>query len=260
MSNDSAFEDEVRASIDAMALDDDLKRATLDWMVRAGGDHRYSYNFTWMGRPIIQYPQDIVGLQELIWRVRPDLIVEMGIAHGGSLIFNASMLALLDYDDAVSCGTMLDPASPGRRVLGVDIDIRQHNRAAIESHPMASRIEMIEGSSIDPQVVARVRQFAADYATVMVILDSNHTHEHVLAELEAYASLATVGSYCIVFDTLVEDVPEKYFENRPWGKGDNPKTAVREFLQQHAEFELDKEIETKLLITVAPDGFLRRRA
>ncbi len=260
MSNDSAFEDEVRASIDAMARDDDLKRATLDWMVRAGGDHRYSYNFTWMGRPIIQYPQDIVGLQELIWRVRPDLIVEMGIAHGGSLIFNASMLALLDYDDAVSCGTMLDPASPGRRVLGVDIDIRQHNRAAIESHPMASRIEMIEGSSIDPQVVAQVRQFAADYATVMVILDSNHTHEHVLAELEAYASLATVGSYCIVFDTLVEDVPEKYFENRPWGKGDNPKTAVREFLHLHAEFELDKEIETKLLITVAPDGFLRRRA
>ena len=260
MSDDSAFDDEVRASIDAMARDDDLKRATIEWMVRAGGDYRYSYNFTWLGRPIIQYPQDVVGLQELIWRVRPDLVVEMGIAHGGSLILTASMLALLEYDDAVARGTSLDPSAPVRRVLGVDIDIREHNRAAIESHPMASRIAMIEGSSIDPQVIAEVREFAADYGTVLVILDSNHTHEHVLAELEAYASLTTVGSYCIVFDTLVEDVPEEYFENRPWGKGDNPKTAVREFLQAHPEFEIDKDIETKLLITVAPDGFLRRRA
>lgn len=258
MSNDSDFSDEVRASIEAMARDEDLKRASLDWMVRAGGDYRYSYNFSWLGRPIIQYPQDIVGLQELIWQVRPDLIVEMGIAHGGSLIFNASLLALLDYDEAARAGTTLDPSSPRRRVLGVDIDIRDHNRAAIEAHAMASRIDMIQGSSIDPQVVAEVRKFADDYDTVMVILDSNHTHDHVLAELEAYAGLATVGSYCIVFDTLVEDVPEEYFEDRPWGKGNNPKTAVREFLAAHPEFELDKHIESKLLITVAPDGFLKR--
>jgi cephalosporin hydroxylase len=258
MSEESRFKAEVKANVDAIGRDEQLKQDTLDWMIRAGGDYKYSYNFAWMGRPIIQYPQDMVGMQELIWRIRPDLVVEMGIAHGGSLIFNASMLALLEYSEAVDSGKPLDPSQPERRVLGVDIDIREHNRAAIEAHPMSSRVDMIQGSSIDEDTIRQVREYAAGYETVLVILDSNHTHEHVLAELEAYADLTSVGSYCIVFDTVVEDAPEKYFADRPWGKGDNPKTAVWEYLKSHPEFEIDKEIENKLLITVAPDGFLRR--
>ncbi|HUF81697.1 MAG TPA: CmcI family methyltransferase, partial [Burkholderiales bacterium] len=153
---------------------------------------KYSYNFTWLSRPIIQYPQDIVAMQELIWRVRPDLIVETGIAHGGSLVLSASMLALLDYCDAAASGRSLDPRASRRRVLGVDKDIRAHNRGAIEGHPLAHHIEMIEGSSIVPDVIARVRAFATGYERVLVYLDSNHTHAHVLAELEAYAPLATV--------------------------------------------------------------------
>ena len=260
MAEDTKFNDEVRANIEAIAADDELKKATLDWMVRAGGSYKYSYNFSWLGRPIIQYPQDIVGLQELIWKVRPELIVEMGVAHGGSLVFNASMLALLEYSEAVDSGRKLDPSAPHRRVLGVDIDIRAHNRAAIEAHPMSGRIDLLQGSSVDPAIIRQVHDYAADFNSILVVLDSNHTHEHVLAELEAYVQLTSVGSYCIVYDTLVEDIPDEYFANRPWGKGDNPKTAVMEFLGSHPEFEIDKEIEAKLLITVAPDGFLRRLA
>ena len=260
MSDEARFKKEVRANIEGIANDEQLKQKTLDWMIHAGGKHGYSYNFSWLGRPIIQYPQDMVGMQELIWTVRPDLIIEMGIAHGGSLILNASMLALLEYAEAVESGNTLDPSQPRRRVLGVDIDIREHNRAAIEAHPMSGSIDMIEGSSIEADTIARVREHAAGFDTILLVLDSNHTHAHVLAELEAYADLTSVGSYCVVFDTLVEDTPDEYFADRPWGKGDNPKTAVWEFLKTHPEFEIDKEIEAKLLITVAPDGFLRRRA
>ena len=241
-------------------------RAFLD----ATTPHRYAYNFFMLGRPIIQLPQDMVALQELIWDVRPDLIVETGIAHGGSLMLSASMLAMLDYCDAASQGRTLDPRAPGRRVLGIDIEIRAHNRAAIEAHPMAHKIEMIEGSSIDPGVVQRVRDIAAGYRRVLVCLDSNHTHEHVLAELEAYAPLTSPGSYCCVFDTVIEDLPEGSFPDRPWDKGNNPKTAVHEYLrglnsQPHRAadgkpllFEIDRHIHDKLLITVAPDGYLRR--
>jgi len=221
---------------------------------------KYSYNFCWLGRSIIQYPQDIVAVQELIWQIKPDLIIETGIAHGGSLIFSASMLALLDYCDAVEQGTMLDPAAPRRRVLGLDIDIRAHNRAAIEAHPMANRIDMIQGSSIDPEIVQRVQVIARDFQRVLVCLDSNHTHAHVLAELNAYAPLVTPGGYCVVFDTLIEDLPADMFPDRPWGPGDNPKTAVHEYLKTHPEFEIDKQIDHKLLISVAPDGYLRRLA
>jgi len=219
---------------------------------------RYSYAFTWLGRPVIQYPQDIVAVQELIWAVRPDLIIETGIAHGGSLVLSASVLALLDYCDATIAGTTLDPRMPRRRVLGLDIDIRAHNRAAIESHPLAPRIEMIEGSSIDAAVIAAVHERATTASTVMVLLDSNHTHDHVLAELKAYAPLVTPGSYCVVFDTIVEDVPKSLFPDRPWGPGNNPKTAVHEFLSGHPEFAIDADIPNKLLITVAPDGYLKR--
>lgn len=219
---------------------------------------KYSYHFEFMGRPIIQYPQDMVAFQEIVWDTKPDLILETGIAHGGSLIQSAAMLALLDYCDALHAGQTLDPTKPQRMVLGLDIDIREHNKIAIEAHPMSNRIKMIQGSSIDPDVVAQVKEYAKNFKKILVCLDSNHTHEHVLEELRAYAELATVGSYCIVFDTLVEDTMEGQAPNRPWGKGNNPKTAVWEFLKENDKFEINKEIQNKLLITVAPDGYLKR--
>ena len=230
----------------------------------------YSYNFEWLSRPIIQYPQDIMAMQELIWKVKPDLIIETGIAHGGSLVMSASMLALLDYCDAVEAGQILDPRATRRRVLGIDIDIRSHNRTAIETHPMSHRIDMIQGSSVASEIIARVHDVAKGYSRILVCLDSNHTHEHVLAELEAYAPLTSRGSYCVVFDTVVENLPEDIFSDRPWGKGNNPKTAVWEYLRRLKDegrkasdgarlaFEIDKIIENKLLITVAPDGYLKR--
>ncbi len=221
---------------------------------------KYCYNFAWLGRPIIQYPQDIVAMQELIWRVKPDLILETGIAHGGSIIFSASMLALLELCEATEAGTVLDPRTPRRKVLAVDIDIRAHNRAAIDAHPMRSRIEMIEGSSIAPEVIDQVKAFAADYSRILVCLDSNHTHDHVLAELNAYAPLTSVGSYCVVLDTIIEDLPAGTFDDRPWGPGDNPKTAASQYVRAHPEFEIDRAIQNQLLITVGPDGFLKRLA
>lgn len=251
------FEAEVVSRIDAMPRDARLQACAAEF-TQASLLAQYPYNFAWMSRPIIQYPQDMVAMQELIWRVRPDLIIETGIAHGGSLIFSASMLALLDMADAIESGATLDPATSKRKVLGVDIDIRAHNRAAIEAHPMASRIQMIQGSSIAPEVVAQVHQIAAGYQRVLVCLDSNHTHAHVLAELAAYAPLTSVGSYCVVFDTIVEDVPADLYPDRPWGPGDNPKTAVWEYLKSHQEFEIDKSIQHKLVVTVAPDGYLVR--
>jgi cephalosporin hydroxylase len=251
------FEVETISRIDAMSHNERLHADAGEFM-RTSLLAQYSYNFAWMSRPIIQYPQDIIAMQELIWRVRPDLIIETGIAHGGSLIFSASMLALLDMADAIESGRTLDPAKSNRKVLGIDIDIREHNRAAIEAHPMASRIQMIQGSSIAPETVAQVREVAAGYQRVLVCLDSNHTHAHVLAELDAYAPLTSLGSYCVVFDTIVEDVPADLSLNRPWGPGDNPKTAVREYLKAHSEFEVDKGIQHKLAITVAPDGYLKR--
>lgn len=241
---------ELGKNIDAQALSRIWSRET--------NRNSYTYNFAWLGRPIIQYPQDIVAMQELIWMIEPDLIIETGIAHGGSLIFSASMLAMLDLCDAINAGATIDPKASRRKVLGVDIDIRKHNREAIVAHPMASRIEMIQGSSVSPEIIEQVRDFASNYSRVLVCLDSNHTHEHVLAELEAYAPLASVGSYCVVFDTLIEDMPKEMFENRPWGPGDNPKTAVWKYLETHPEFEIDKSIDSKLLITVAPDGYLKR--
>jgi len=197
-------------------------------------------------------------MHELIWEVKPDLIIETGIAHGGSLIFSASMLALLDMCEAIESGTPLNPKESKRKVIGIDIDIRAHNREAIEGHPMVSRIQMIQGSSIAPEIIDQVQTIAKDYQRVLVCLDSNHTHEHVLAELEAYAPLASIDSYCVVFDTIIEDMPEEMFPDRPWGPGNNPKTAVWEYLKSHPEFEIDKAIQHKLLITVAPNGYLKR--
>jgi cephalosporin hydroxylase len=226
----------------------DLWKKTHDWMFADDMKH-YSYHFEWLGRPIIQYPQDIVQFQEIVWQTKPDLIIETGIAHGGSLILSASMLALLDIST---------PLPRERMVLGIDIDIRKHNREAMETHCLAKRIKMLEGSSIDESIVDKVKEYTKGFQSIMVCLDSNHTHDHVLQELKFYAPLVTVANYCIVWDTVVEDMPENSFEDRPWGKGNNPKTAVWEFLRTHTEFEIDQKIQNKLLITVAPDGYLKR--
>lgn len=252
------FLNEVLANIESIKSNDALHKSSMAWLTDSL-KHRYSYNFSALGRPIIQYPQDMVALQELIWQIKPDLIIETGIAHGGSLILSASMLALLDYCDAVASGQVLDPKATRRRVLGIDIDIRAHNRSAIETHPMAHRIDMIQGSSVAPEISAQVHKAAMGFKRVMVILDSNHTHAHVLAELQAYAPLVSVGSYCVVFDTVIEDMPPGSFPDRPWDVGNNPKTAVHEFLSRNSDFTVDEEIEAKLLITVAPGGYLRRR-
>lgn len=207
----------------------------------------YSYKFSWMGRPIIQYPQDLLAMQEIIWEGKPDLIIEAGIAHGGSLIFYASLLELLSvsgYGDG--------------SVLGIDVDIRKHNHDEIEAHPMFKRIDMLQGSSIDPDIIKQVNKRAKGKTNILVVLDSNHTHDHVLAELEAYANLTSIGSYCVVFDTVIEDLPAELCSDRPWGPGDNPKTAVWKFLENNNNFEIDKTIQDKLLLTVAPDGYLKR--
>lgn len=264
-----SFEQETQSRIEANGCNERLKQDAKALM-QSSIEAKYSYNFSWLGRPIIQYPQDMLAMQDLIWSIQPDLIIETGIAHGGSLILSASMLVLLDYCDAVAAGTTLDPRATRRRVLGIDIDIRPHNRAAIEAHPMSHRIDMIQGSSIAPEIIAQVREVAGGYERVLICLDSNHTHEHVLAELEAYAPLTSKGSYCCVFDTVIEDMPDEMFPDRPWGKGNNPKTAVWEYLRRlknegrkgadgaRLEFEIDRTIQNKLLITVAPDGYLRR--
>jgi len=251
------FQLECESEIKAQGDDSALREHTRNW-INGANLHKYSYHFKWLGRPIIQYPQDIVAMQELIWQVKPDLIIETGIAHGGSLIFSASMLAQLDICEAIETGASFNPRESRRKVLGIDIDIRAHNRAAIEAHPMATRIQMIQGSSIAPDTVAQVHAIAADHSRVLVCLDSNHTHDHVLAELEAYAPLVSAGSYCVVFDTIIEDMPGSMFPDRPWGPGNNPKTAVWEYLKTHPEFEIDQSIPHKLLITVASDGYLKR--
>ncbi|WP_299074813.1 cephalosporin hydroxylase family protein [uncultured Paraglaciecola sp.] len=252
------FFQNVTNNIETMSQDTELADVTSKW-INGIIPHQYTHNFTWLGRPIIQFPQDIQAMQEVIWKVRPDLIIETGIAHGGSLIFSASMLAMLEYCDAVENGTVLDPKQPKRKVLGIDIDIREHNKSAINAHPMANRIELMQGSSTDANIVDAVYTFAKSFQKVLVILDSNHTHEHVLNELKAYAPLVSTGSYCIVFDTAIEDVGDSEFADRPWGKGNNPKTAVWEYLKSNNAFEIDSEIENKLLITVAPDGYLKRK-
>jgi cephalosporin hydroxylase len=232
------FRDEVQQNIAGLQQDSVLQKKSLDW-VGETAPHKYTYNFSWMGRPIIQFPQDMIAMQEIIWAQRPDYIIETGIAHGGSIIYYASLFELIGHGE----------------VIGVDI--RQHNREAIEAHPMSKRISMIQGSSIDAALVAGIREKVAG-KKVLVVLDSNHTHEHVLEELRLYAPLVSEGSYCVVMDTVVEDMPEDAFPDRPWGKGNNPKTAVWAYLKENHDFEIDASIHSKLLITVAPDGYLRR--
>jgi cephalosporin hydroxylase len=227
--------------IRAMSADAEVGRLSLGLM-ELSVRYRYSYNFTWLGVPIIQYPEDLVALAEIVWAVRPDLIVETGIAHGGSLVFYASMQELI---------------GGGGRVLGIDIDIRAHNRSAIEAHPMSRRIDMLQGSSTDGGILALVAGRATG-RRVMVVLDSNHTEEHVLDELRAYAPFVTEGSYLIVLDTMVENLPAGLYPDRPWDVGNNPMTAVNRFLEEDDNFVIDEEYDNKLLLTVAPRGYLKR--
>ena len=239
MSPIKTFQNEVAENIKRQGANKELKAKTLEYLKSLGD---YGCNFSWMGRPIIQLPQDIIAMQEIIWNVKPDLIIETGIAHGGSILFCSSMMEMMGIDG---------------QVLGLDIDIRTHNFGEIVHHPMYKRITMIEGSSTDERIVQKVRKFSEGKSRILVCLDSNHTHEHVLRELQLYAPLVTLGSYCIVFDTIIEDMPDDDFHDRPWGPGNNPKTAVWEYLKHNDRFEIDKSIEDKLLMTAAPDGYLK---
>lgn len=234
------FKKECADRVAAYGKNDELKDAAHQFNVVSNRE-KYSYNFSWMGRPIIQYPQDMIAMQELIWEIQPDLIIETGVAHGGSLIFYASLMELIGKGE----------------IVGIDIDIRAHNREAIESHPMFKRITLLEGSSLSEEIVSQVKNIAKDKKTILVSLDSNHTHEHVLEELRLYAPYTSIGSYCVVFDTIVEDMPKAMYD-RPWDVGDNPKTAVWAFMKENDSFEINKEIDNKLLISVAPDGYLKR--
>ena len=234
------FKKEREQDIQSMGQDQELRRKSIDWMIHAD-KYKYTYNFSWMGRPIIKFPNDIVILQEIIWNLKPDYIVETGIAHGGSIIFSASMLELIGHGE----------------VIAVDIDIREHNRAEIEKHPMFKRISMIEGSSVDPAIVDSIKEKVKG-KKVLVCLDSLHTHDHVLKELQMYASMVSVGSYMVCPDTFIEKFPAGYYDNRPWDVGNNPMTALIEFLKQDDSFVIDRDIDNKLMITEGFDGYLKR--
>ena len=234
------FEEQKRVDASEMAVDEPLKRKALE-VVAESDRHNWSYQWSWMGVPIIQMPPDVIATQEVIWETRPQVVIETGIARGGSLILHASVLEVLGEG----------------RVIGIDIDIRDHNRQSIESHPLAKRITMFEGSSIDPDLLARVKAEVADAERVMVILDSNHTHQHVLDELRLYAPLVTDGQFLIVADTVVEDIPAQEHRPRPWGPGNNPGTACTQFLEETDRFVRDPFVNDKLLITSSPGGYLR---
>ena len=237
------FNKEKKQNIQLQGKDKSLAKLGVDFLVKTAPT-KYSYNFSWMGRPIIALPQDMIAMQEIIWNVKPDLIIETGVAHGGSIVFYASLLELIGGDGLV---------------LGIDIEIRQHNRDLIEAHPMMKRIQLLEGSSLSTETVNEVKKIASGKKKILVCLDSNHTHEHVLEELKLYAPLTSIGSYCVVFDTVVEDMPADWdWGIRPWGVGNNPKTAVFEYLKTTNNFVTDKEIDNKILISVAPDGYLKR--
>ena len=253
----SEFFKEVIERLNNNGTNQSLIDASKNFMIKSIKP-KYSYNYFALGCPIIQYPQDMIAIQELIWEVKPDLIIETGIAHGGSVIMSASALALLDICEAIKNKQKFDPNKSNRKVIGIDIDIRKHNRSAIENHPMVSRIELLEGSSIDPKIIEKVKSISKNYKKILVCLDSNHTHNHVLLELNAYAPLTSINSYCVVFDTIIEDMPKGTFEDKAWDVGDNPKTAVREYLKNHPEFEIDKNIDNKLMISVAPEGYLKK--
>lgn len=238
----------------------EMEPISKEWLLKSA-EHRYSYNFSWMGRPVIQYPQDLVAYVELIWETKPDLVIETGVAHGGSLTLVASVLSCLDLSDSMARrkeGTKTIEVDVNRKVIGIEVDLRDSNRESINSHPLKPWIELVSGSSIDPEIFSKVRTKANKYKRIMVCLDSDHTREHVLKELELYAPLVSGGSYCLVFDTSIELGQISSAPVRPWAPGNSPKNAVDEFLSQHPEFEVDHEIDMRLLISAAPGGYLRK--
>ena len=220
--------------------------------------NKYSYNFSWLSRPIIQYPQDIINIQELIWDLKPDCIIETGIAHGGSVIFNASLLCLLELENAINENDVFDHTNPLRKVYAVDIDIREHNLNEINNHFLKNRIELFEGSSIDKKIFNKIKESVRGFKKILVILDSNHSHDHVLNELKLYSDLVSKDSFCIVMDTIIDDLPKSLSPDRPWGPNNSPKSAVKEFLKTNKLFQIETKFEEKALITVAPSGFLKR--
>ncbi|MDH5641222.1 MAG: cephalosporin hydroxylase family protein [Nitrospira sp.] len=255
------YRQDIKTRVATYRANSELQTAARAFFDQIGiGKANYVYNFTWLGVPILQIPQDIQAMQEIVWQVKPDLIIETGVAWGGSLMFTASLLAILEACGAIEKG----------HVIGIDIDIRTHNREAIQAHPLSKKISLIEGSSIGDVVLEKVRAITAEHKRVMVCLDSNHTHDHVLAELEAYAPLVNVGSYCLVGDTIIEDAPASMTAQRPWGKGNSPKTAVWEYIRrlraegrrdrtgEVMQFEIDYEVEDKIVLTGSPDGYLKR--
>jgi len=220
-----------------------------DIWVKVGWNQKYEYTFSWFGRPIIQLPEDMVRIQEVIYSVKPDVIVETGIAHGGSLIFYASLFKAMGKG----------------RVIGIDIEIRPHNLKAIQEHELFPFITLIQGSSIDPSIVNRVKSFIHPNETVMVILDSNHTKEHVWAELEAYSSLVSIGSYIVATDGIMRDLYDVPRGQPEWEE-DNPSAAALEFVSRHPEFVLAQphwsfnESDLENNITHWPNAYLCRKA
>lgn len=240
MMSNAGFQKRNKKLIKLMSNDKKIQNISREWFDNVF-NYEYSYHFSWLGRPIIQFPQDMIAIQELIWKIKPDLIIETGIAHGGSLIFSASILEIIGKGE----------------VIGIDIDIRKHNKESIEKHSMFKRIKMIEGSSVSKNIINQVYKLAKNKKKILIFLDSKHTEKHVLKELEFYSPLVTKGGYVVVFDTIIEDLPEKFVQNRDWGKNNNPKSAVNKFLKKNNKFKIDKNLEKKLLVTAAKDGYLK---
>ena len=245
------FLNEVNTLIKKQGQNKNLNKAANTFFLETVGS-KYSYLFSWMGRPIIQYPQDILMVQELIFKTNPEFIIETGVAHGGSLTLSASMLALLDLRENIL------PRDSKRKVIGIDLEIRKHNRIAIENHFLSNYIELIEGSSTDQNVINKINNLCPSSHSTMVFLDSDHTEEHVLRELFLYSKFVTKGSYLIVFDTSIEFFKDINYERKKWSVGNNPRTAISKFLENNNDFEIDKSIDDKLLISVAKEGYLKR--
>lgn len=241
MDDTNKFLAERAENIKTISSDDSLLKMGMSFVERSGRK-KYSYNFDWLGLPIIQYPQDIVAMQEIVWKVKPDVIIETGVARGGSLVLYASILDLIGKG----------------KVVGVELDLREHNKKRIQDHPLSKRISFVEGSSTDATTFEKVTSQIKPSDVVMVILDSNHTEDHVTKELALYSKLVTRNSYLVVMDTSIEFMPDDYFPNRDWGKGNNPHSSVKKFLSTNKNFEIDQEVNGKLLISVAYDGYLKR--
>ena len=247
MNDELEFAGAVRSRIAAQGKNINLVTSAGKFL-EAGLKTKYIYNFSWLGRPIIQTPQDIVALQEVVFRTKPDVIIDIGIARGGSIVFFASMLEL----DALYGGNV------DATVLGIEIDLRCQNRDAIKDSPLPKRIELIDGSSLSPEVISQVAGYIRNKKTVMVCLDSLHTHAHVLAELDVYSKFVTSGAYCIVFDTSIEGMDDSLFEDRPWKTGNSPGSAVKEFLSREDDFLINECINDQLIITMNKNGYLKR--